>query len=86
MTRPNPRNKRKRLFTTRDLMGPTGMQTTQGVVEFLKREGMATKIGGRYKVRWNRIAAHWPEFLEDLESNETNATNVSNGIVRARGI
>lgn len=67
MTRPNPKHKHRRLLTTRDLMGPTGMKTTEGVVEFLKREGLATKIGGRYKVRWERIAAHYPEFLEHLD-------------------
>lgn len=66
MVRPNPKHQHKRLLTTRDLMDLTGMKTTEGVVEFLKREGLATKIGGRYKVSWDRIAAHWPEFLDHL--------------------
>lgn len=62
-----PAWKGKRLLTTRDLMEPLGMKTTKGVILFLKRENLAVKIGGRYKIDWRRVFAQWPELFDNSD-------------------
>lgn len=52
--------------TTRQLADAVGFKTTEGVVRFLKKEKCARKIGGRWKIDMKRLAAHYPEILDNL--------------------
>ena len=64
-----------KFLTTRDIMDGTGIQTTAGAIKFILRENLGRKIGGRYRVSRQKLAAHWPDIIDELltivsESNE----------------
>ena len=55
-----------RFLTTRDIMDGTGIETTAGAIKFILRENLGRKIGGRYRVSRRKVAAHWPEIIDEL--------------------
>lgn len=58
--------KASKFLTTRDIMDGTGIKTTAGAIKFILRENLGRKIGGRYRVSRRKVAAHWPDIIDEL--------------------
>ena len=49
-------------ISSRQLADLLGFQTTEGAVEFMKREGLGRKTGGRWRVSMDQLQADYPEM------------------------
>jgi len=60
------RRSRRRLsrvyLSSRELAQLLGFETTEGAVEFLKREKLGRKLGGRWKVTLDQLQSSYPEM------------------------
>jgi hypothetical protein len=49
-------------ISSRELADLLKFKTTQGAIEFMKREGLGRKLGGRWRVSMAQLQANYPEM------------------------